>query len=44
MPAVYDAGDGTDMLGTTILGFYKDFSIPLTTTRSFGVLEVESLV
>ncbi|TFL16442.1 hypothetical protein [Jannaschia formosa] len=42
-PAVYYAGDGTSMFGTTIYGFYRDFSIPLTTTISFGTLEIEGL-
>lgn len=42
-PAVYYAGDDTSKFGTTIYGFYRDFSMPLTTTRSFGSLEVEGL-
>lgn len=42
-PAVYYAGDETSQFGTTIYGFYRDFSIPLTTTLSFATLEVEGL-
>lgn len=42
-PAVYYAGDGTSKFGTTIFGFFRDFSVPLTTNISFGSLEVEGL-
>lgn len=42
-PAVYYAGTDTSKFGTTIYGFFRDFSVPLTTTRSFGNLEVEGL-
>lgn len=42
-PAVYYAGDGTSKFGTTIFGFFRDFSVPLTTNVSFGSLEVEGL-
>lgn len=42
-PAVYYAGDATSQFGTTIYGFFRDFSVPLTTTRSFASLEVEGL-
>lgn len=42
-PAVYYAGDDTSQFGTTIYGFFRDFSIPLTTNVSFGSLEVEGL-
>jgi len=43
IPAVYYAGDETGQFGTTVYGFFQDFSIPLTTTVSFGSLEVEGL-
>ncbi|WP_164880115.1 hypothetical protein [Paenirhodobacter ferrireducens] len=43
IPAVYYAGDETGHLGTTVYGFFQDFSIPLTTNVSFGSLEVEGL-
>lgn len=43
VPAVYYAGDDTSKFGTTILGFFRDFSVPLTTNVSFGSLEVEGL-
>ncbi|WP_054304551.1 hypothetical protein [Gemmobacter sp. LW-1] len=42
-PAVYYAGPSTSQYGTTVYGFFRDFSIPLTTNRSFGNLEVEGL-
>jgi hypothetical protein len=42
--AVFSGGDGADQYGVTIPGFYKDFSVPLTTNVSFGSLEVESLI
>lgn len=42
-PAVYYAGDETSQFGTTVYGFFQDFSIPLTTSVSFGSLEVEGL-
>lgn len=42
-PAVYYAGDGTGQFGTTVYGFFQDFSIPLSTNISFGSLEVEGL-
>lgn len=42
-PAVYYVGDETSQFGTTIYGFYRDFSIPLTTSVSFATLEVEGL-
>lgn len=42
-PAVYYAGSDTSQLGTTVYGFYRDYSIPLTTNRSFASLEVEGL-
>jgi hypothetical protein len=41
---VFSGGDGADQYGVTIPGFYKDFSVPLTTNVSFGSLEVESLI
>lgn len=43
IPAVYYAGPGSSQFGTTVYGFFRDFSIPLTTNRSFGSLEVEGL-
>lgn len=43
-PAVYHAGDGTGKFGTTIYGFFRDFSIPLTTNVSFANLQVEGLI
>lgn len=43
IPAVYYAGDETGHLGTTVYGFFQDFSIPLTANVSFGSLEVEGL-
>lgn len=42
-PAVYYAGDGTSQFGTTIYGFFRDFSVPITTNVSFANLEVEGL-
>ena len=42
-PAVYYAGPDTSQFGTTVYGFFREFSVPLTTTRSFGNLEVEGL-
>lgn len=42
-PAVYFAGDNTSQFGTTIYGFFRDFSVPLTTNISFASLEVEGL-
>jgi hypothetical protein len=42
--AVFSGGDGADQYGVTIPGFYKDFSVPLTSNVSFGSLEVESLI
>lgn len=43
VPAVYYAGSDTSKFGTTIYGFFRDFSIPLTANVSFGNLEVEGL-
>lgn len=42
-PAVFSGGVGTDQYGLSVAGFYKEFNVPLTTTISFGTLEVESL-
>jgi hypothetical protein len=43
-PAVYTGGAGTDQYSLAVAGFFQDFTVPLTTTLSFGSLEVESLV
>lgn len=43
-PAVYTGGAGTDQYSLAVAGFFQDFTVPLTTTLSFGNLEVESLV
>lgn len=43
-PAVYYAGDGTSQFGTTVFGFFQDFSIPLTIGQSFATLDIEGLV
>jgi hypothetical protein len=42
-PAVYYAGDDTSQFGTTVYGFYNDYSIPLSAARSFATLQVEGL-
>ncbi|RLL62804.1 hypothetical protein DYS74_15840, partial [Sinirhodobacter hankyongi] len=42
-PAVYYAGDETSQFGTTVYGYFQNFWIPLTTSVSFGSLEVEGL-
>lgn len=42
--AVFSGGDGAAQYGLNIPGFYKDFSVPLTSNVSFGSLEVESLI
>lgn len=42
--AVFYAGTGTDQFATSVPGFYRDFSVPLSTNVSFGALEVESLL
>ncbi|MBO9457408.1 hypothetical protein J7376_19465 [Paracoccus sp. R12_1] len=42
--AVFYAGVGTDQFATSVPGFYRDFSVPLSTNYSFGSLEVESLL
>lgn len=42
--AVFSGSVGTEQYGLSIPGFYKDFSVPLTTSVSFGSLEVESLI
>lgn len=44
VPAVYTGGAGTDRYSLAVAGFFQDFTVPLTTTLSFGSLEVESLV
>lgn len=43
-PAVYTGGAGTDQYSLAVAGFFQDFNVGLTTTISFGTLEVESLV
>ncbi len=43
-PAVYYADDNTTGFGTTVYGFNKGLEVPLTTNRSFAMLEVEGLV
>ena len=42
-PAVYYADDETSQFGTTLYGFYRDFSIPLSTSISYATLQVEGL-
>lgn len=43
-PVVWNLGENTSQYGTTIYGFYKDFSITLSTpSLSYGTLEVEGL-
>lgn len=43
-PVVWNLGSDTSQYGTTIYGFYKDFSITLSTpSLSYGTVEVEGL-
>jgi hypothetical protein len=44
-PAIYHAGDGTDQYGTTVYGYFKDFTITLASVPvSFASMEIEGLV
>lgn len=43
-PAVYYADRDSTSFGATVYGFYQDFFIPVTTTKSIMSIEIEGLI